>query len=108
MAISIEITPQPVVVGQPWHVKISGLRKNQDNIVLGAGWGDGNWMLHQYFTADANGVLEVDAPPLQIGIGSIPELDDDNQHTLTFNVLQLTGSQGNSKVLATQPYQIAR
>jgi hypothetical protein len=98
--IEIVITPAPVVNLQPWHARISGFKPGQDQIVLGNGFDDGNWMFHAYYTANENGVVEVDPPVFDLE-NRVPMPAD-----FIFNVLQMLGARGNSKVLATMPYQV--
>jgi hypothetical protein len=113
--ITVTITPNPVVVNQPWHVSISGLKANQPRIILGNGWDDGGVMFAYVsgsfnlndaeLTATASGTLDVDPPLLEpTSDGMYPP------SILNFQVTELQVTHGTSrteqKLLAMQPYNV--
>ncbi len=103
MSVVIEITPSVVVIGQPWHVKVSGLKNNQDKLYIkNVRVGDDAVIPGYYYTADANGVFEIDPPPLA------PLPDDPNPATLELRQAMGGGAPNtppNSKLVASQVYQ---
>jgi len=100
---TIAISPEPVPLNTPWNVLVSGLKSGQDNIVMGNGWNDGNWMYHKYYTASPNGNIAETPPPFQIQTVGGQTLDPTGQHD--FQVLQMTGG-GGSKLLCDQWYNV--
>src|ERR1051325_6958257 len=99
----ITITPGPVLVGLPWQVVVTGLRPGEDNIVLGNGYDDGNWMYHAFFTADSSGQIKVSPPVFQVVVmadGTV--MNPVGQHQ--FQVLKMLKG-GTSQVLGSQWYQ---
>ncbi len=102
----ITITPSPVIVNASWFVTVSGLKPGSDSIVLGNGYNDGNWMFHEFFTADANGNIGVTPPVFEFQTINGQTLDPTGQHD--FQVLHVNcNGQGvctKSQVLCDQPY----
>ena len=101
---SITITAAPVAVNASWYVFVAGLKPGGGDIVLGNGYNDGNYMDQKIFTADANGNIGVAPPLFEYQTLGSQTLDPTGWHD--FQVLSVNLSNGNSKLLCDEWYEV--